>query len=81
MKSGTCPKCKSKNVVMSPGEYGGVGPGLQMMVMGDGTGMSSTKYWQTYLCLDCGYFENYITDRKILDAIQSNLAKSNWKKV
>lgn len=66
---------------MSQSEYGGVGPGLQLMVMGDGKGMSSTKLWQTYLCLDCGYFENYLTDRKLLDKIKTNLAKSNWKKV
>ena len=81
MKNGTCSKCKSNNVVMSASEYGGVGPGLQMMVMGEGNGMSSTKLWQTYLCLDCGYFENYVTDRKLLDRIKVNLAKSNWKMV
>lgn len=39
--------------------------------------MSVTKMWQTYLCLDCGHFENYLTDRKLLDTIKNNLARSN----
>jgi len=82
MKNGKCIKCLSENVVVSKSEHGGgVGPGFALSVMADGNSMSGTKMWQTFLCLDCGYFENYLTDRKLLDTIKANLAKSNWKRV
>ncbi len=82
MKNGKCIKCMSENVVVSKSEHGGsVGPGFTLSVMAEGNAMYATKLWQTYLCLDCGYFENYLTDNKILETIKANLAKSNWKRV
>jgi hypothetical protein len=43
--------------------------------------MSATSRWMTYLCLDCGYFENYVVDQEKLDRIRSNPEKSGWKEL
>jgi len=79
LTSGTCPGCGSTDVVVSTStRNGGVGSGPGLFVMTDGTGMGGTDQWRTYLCLDCGLFENQLTDRKALDRIRASLGRSNW---
>jgi predicted nucleic-acid-binding Zn-ribbon protein len=79
MKNGKCPKCNSESIVMSA-NGGGVGYG-QKIYISLGLGMSATSRWMTYLCLDCGYFENYVVDQEKLDRIRSNPEKSGWKEL
>ncbi len=82
LTQGICPACSSHDVVVSTSERnGGIGFGLALSVMTDGKSMSGTGQWRTYLCLDCGSFENRLTDRKALDAIRSSLGRSNWTRV
>ena len=82
LTQGSCPACSSRDVVVSTAERnGGVGPGLALSVMTDGKAMEGTGHWRTYLCLDCGLFENQLTDRKKLDAIRASLGRSNWRRV
>jgi len=80
MKKGQCPKCKSENVATS-GDKGGVGFDDSLMTILFGKGWAGTQKWATYLCLDCGFYENYVEDREKLDQIQSDLEKRGWKKV
>jgi hypothetical protein len=79
MKKGQCLKCKSGNVVTSQ-DKGGVGfdSGISILF---GKYLAGTQKWTTYLCLDCGYYENYVEDREKLAQIQSDLEKTGWKKV
>jgi predicted nucleic-acid-binding Zn-ribbon protein len=79
MKKGQCLKCKSENVVASQGK-GGVGADSALPIL-FGKYFANTPKWTTYLCLDCGYYENYIEDRAKLDQIGSDLEKMGWKKV
>ena len=82
LTEGICQACSSRDVVVSTSTTnGGVGPGLSWQVMTDGKGMRGTDQWRTYLCLDCGLFENRLTDRKALDAIRASIGRSNWAPV
>lgn len=78
MKNGECPNCKSEAVVMSAR---GVGYSGFITFKFGRFFYHSTPNWTTYLCLDCGYFENYVTNKKKLDKIKANVEKMGWKKV
>lgn len=77
MKNGKCPNCNSEAVVMSARGVGHSG----FLTIKLGFFYGTTFNWTTYLCLDCGYFENHLTDQKKLDKIKSNIEKMGWKKV
>lgn len=80
MKKGHCPKCTSEKVVVSAGK-GGVGFADSLISILFGRGWAGTQKWITYLCLNCGYFENYVEDREKLDQIQVDPEKRGWKNV
>ena len=40
-----------------------------------------TANWETFLCLECGYYENYLLDKALLTKITANPQQSAWKKV
>lgn len=75
----TCPKCQSSNVFV---RETGVGWDLYLHVMATvqgglvGDAMVPTAEWRTYLCTDCGYFENYVTDNDWLQKIKAG----RWEK-
>lgn len=69
MKNGTCPKCNLTNVYFKP--YA-----LDKVTL-DGKGVEYTDY----VCVDCGYFETYITDAEALKKIPVRVEKlGDWKK-
>lgn len=72
-----CPKCGSANVYTSDGP--GVGFDVHLRVSTDGELIPSEE-WNTYLCTDCGYFENYVTGRDMLDKIQHDPAGQGWQR-
>ena len=74
---GKCPKCLSENVFVKNGD--GVGFDV-MLKVGLGFGMRSTVEWLTYLCTDCGYFENYLTKQDWLQEIKTNPKGTGWRK-
>ncbi len=83
MKMTNCPKCLSPNVFMSKT---GVGWDQSLHVLMSGVllgaaieAMEPTYDWETYLCTDCGYFENYVTDNDWLKKIKAGRSK-NWRK-
>ncbi len=70
MKDGTCPKCNSSSVFK---QQNGVRPERQFWVYtGVNSGIPSSYQTtaETYLCIDCGYFENYIPVDKRLEQVQ-----------
>ena len=73
-----CPKCKSTNIfVRSPM---GVGWGAFLKVGVSKNSMESTGGWATYLCTDCGYFENYLTQEDWLTKIKTDPQHAGWRK-
>jgi predicted nucleic-acid-binding Zn-ribbon protein len=65
MKNGKCPKCNSSNVFK---QEGGAGPEHGIYVY---TSMlTSPSKCDSYICVDCGYFENYIMDTAKLQEVQ-----------
>ncbi len=69
MKNETCPKCNSTNVYFKP--YA-----LDKVTLNG----KSVEY-VNYVCVDCGYFETYITDKDALGKIPIRAEKlGDWKK-
>jgi len=69
MKNGTCPKCNSTNVYFKPYELTDLKLHSKKVESVD------------YVCIDCGYFETYITDKEALGKIPVRAEKiGDWKK-
>ena len=71
-----CPKCQSHNVYVS---QWGVGYDSYVKVHQDHDWMVATQDWETYICTDCGYYENYLRNMEWLEKIKSG-AWDSWKK-
>jgi len=73
----TCPNCQSHNIYAI---RNGIGNDFKVKVHQDGDWMVATEDWETHLCTDCGYYENYLLNREWLDKIRMG-AWRNWRKV
>jgi hypothetical protein len=78
MKNGQCPKCHSTNIFKNVNgiDWGNEGSGIGIWI---GSINSRSIAWSdcdSYICADCGYFENYILDKDVLQKVQAK-----WKKV
>jgi hypothetical protein len=74
MKTGICPKCNSVNIFMKQGgmELGRSSMGVRVPT----TMMTEPSAINCYICIDCGYFENYIVDAdKLADVAEK------WQRV
>ena len=71
MKNGQCPKCNSNNVfsgaTMSKFSKNGVLHSNSIPLVG-GIFCKATQL-DNYVCVDCGYVESYISDKKALEYI------------
>lgn len=68
MKNGICPKCNSTKVFFKPYEL------LDVRLHGQ-----KCEY-TNYVCVECGYFETYITDKDALNTIPIRAEKiGDWK--
>ena len=78
MKNGRCPRCDSTNVFMNrSGVEWADESGWITIWMGNPDSKSGKQsHNDSYICIDCGYFENYILERDILHEVQTK-----WKKV
>ena len=76
MKDGLCPKCAS-NQVYKKNEGIGIGTlnGLGRFVI-SGYFFSDETNCDSYICVKCGYFENYITNPEALAKVGEK-----WEKV
>jgi hypothetical protein len=75
LKSGTCPKCQSKEVYTTKGQ---AKRGERMTLV-----VSSWKsfFLDTYVCTECGHFEEYISDEEMQDRKTWEKMKESWNKV
>ena len=73
VKMTKCPKCNSSNVFTKKGS----GVGFDAVIwVGLGIGMKSTSDWVTYLCVECGYFENYHGSPRLVEQDQDGTRKT-----
>ncbi len=70
----TCSKCKSNEIYTDQGK----------VKRGDRTALQignfSWLFLDVYVCLNCGYVEEYVQDKDLKDAKNMAALKKNWKK-
>ena len=78
MKTGRCPKCNSTNIFSNSNgiDYGGDSYSIELWIGSDNDRVNRQSDFTSYLCADCGYFENYLIDKDILWEVQKK-----WNKV
>ena len=70
-----CPKCEGSNIVRIDGKCGPYGVGNNIIT---GSTLFSAVGVDRYICLDCGYSEEWI-DRESLGKIkESRHSKKSW---
>lgn len=72
MKKGKCIKCSSSNVYRADRGIGG----NDCILLKSLSWSSVTSSYMTYICTDCGYYENYISNKGDLEKV-----KGIWEKV
>ena len=75
LKSGTCPKCGGNEVYTT---HGSMKRGERMILPITGW---KRFFLDTYICLACGHFEEYVNDDDIKDANMKEGIKKELKKV
>jgi Zn ribbon nucleic-acid-binding protein len=75
LKFGVCPQCKSNEVYTTKGKYRA---NYRSVVL-----VSALKafHTDTYACIQCGYFEEYIMDKDLQNKKIIQKVKKEWKKV
>lgn len=86
MRDGQCPKCGKNNVYRCqvPGQGGGISMDLEtprILHMRDVYNWEIVKDWETLICADCGYYENYLLDKALIARVIGNPNSQVWKKV
>ncbi|MCP4542728.1 MAG: hypothetical protein GY832_36865 [Chloroflexi bacterium] len=69
MNRGECPKCGSSNIYK---QSDGIRPRDEWVMLDSHWGKLEVRNptpVDTYLCIDCGYFENYVTDKDKLSKV------------
>ncbi len=79
MRTGKCPKCNSQEIYISE-DGGGIG-GQEHAIEVNNNGSRYIYKWQTCLCANCGYYENYLLDSQLIASIKANPKKEHWKKL
>ena len=74
MKNGLCPKCNSTNVFMKNNGIWLGGHTLPLTIFPGSIGSGANC--ESYVCVDCGYFENYVVTKELLEEI-----RQKWNKV
>ena len=76
MKNGKCPKCNSNNVHhCNRGlDWGSESQSIEIWSGEDKRDHIWTGF-DSYVCVDCGYFETYILKKEALDLVRSKWAK------
>ena len=74
MKNGQCPKCKSSNVFKSKDGFSMGGHSVTLAIFSGSLG-SMPASCDSYVCTECGYFENYIISKDRLQEVQKNWTK------
>jgi predicted nucleic-acid-binding Zn-ribbon protein len=71
MKNGQCPKCGSHEVFSNTNRKF---PALNTLTIGSGNFGNRYAYLDTYVCVRCGYVENYVAKQADLNYIKEEWA-------
>lgn len=79
MRRGICPKCNSKTVYATnaPDSEFRLPRSMQNILIGTAA-VQSRVACERYVCVNCGYFETYVSDREFLNLVPTSGA---WIKV
>ena len=82
MRTGICPKCKSREIYKyaNPSFGGGIGWGdnpTKIRIVAN-MYVDTLSKWESFICTNCGFFESYITDPEFLRNIANK--KMEWVK-
>lgn len=80
MRNGECPKCGSHEIYASK-EGPGIAPESFTWYVLDAHRAGISLEDRTFLCSGCGYWENYLQNRKVIADIVANNGGRNWVKV
>ena len=75
LRSGICPKCASKEVYS---DNSATKRGERMIIPITGF---KRLYLDSYICLSCGYVEEWIAEKDLKDRKMVEKVKENWVKV
>jgi len=75
LKTGVCPVCESQNVYS---DLGLVKRGQRMVLP---VTSFSKLFFDSYICLTCGYIQEYVTNRDMNDQVLIGKLKEQWHKV
>lgn len=78
MKNGRCPRCNSTNIFCNSNgiDYGGDSYTIELWIGSSDDRLNRQSDFMSYVCVDCGHFENYILDRNILREIREKWNKA-----
>jgi predicted nucleic-acid-binding Zn-ribbon protein len=71
MKNGQCPKCGSREIHSNTNRKF---PALNTMTIGSGNFGNRYAYLDTYVCVNCGFVENYVAKQEDLNYIKDEWA-------
>jgi hypothetical protein len=73
MKNGKCPKCNSTSVFMNRSgiEWADEGGWVSIWMGSPIDRLGKQSAYDSYICSNCGYFENYILNKDILHEVET----------
>lgn len=74
LRTGTCPKCGNNDIYTTRGTSK---RGDRMIIPASSF---DRIFLDTYICIDCGYFEEIVPPEELKEKMKSSIIK-NWKKV
>jgi len=80
-KTGICPKCKSSEIYFDSREATTLDPRGSIFIARRSFGGHFSAQVETYVCINCGYFEEYITEQSLKDSKMIEKIKTKWKKL
>jgi len=77
MRNGKCPKCNSTSIYSNSNgvDYGGRSYQIEVWIGPKDSRLARQSNFISYICANCGYFENYLDEKDILDEIQKKWSK------
>lgn len=75
LKSGKCPKCNSEEVYTDT-IYTKSSERMSIHITG-----WVLMYFDIYICTNCGWFEEFVSEKDMNDPNTIDKIKKNWKKV
>lgn len=79
-KTGICPKCGSKEVYFDIKALKSIDPRSGVFIANRKFGGQFTARVEIYACIDCGYFEEYLSEEDLKDDKIKEKIKAKWNK-